>query len=216
MAADAPLRYHADYREEVTLDDGTKVVLRPIGAGDKALLLEGFQNLSDESRYRRFHGPKGSLSPAELRYLTECDGYDHFAIGAATERDGGLHGLGVARIIRQKDKPDTAEAAITVVDEAQGHGLGRILGDRLVEAARERGISRFRVMLLAENDRARALLDEVAPSDILKPPVETEGSSMTFEVELPEPTPEHVPAWYEAWRRLLAVAARIYALARGE
>lgn len=215
MESEPALRFGADYREELELTDGSKVTLRPIGPADKELLLDGFAHLSAESRLRRFLGPKAALSAAELSYLTECDGYDHFAIGAVQKRDDGLHGVGVARIIRLPEQPDTAEAAITVVDEVQGQGLGRVLGDRLVSAARERGIHRFRVTLLADNERAHALLDEIAPSDLLKPPIERGAGTVTFEVELPDPPPEPEPAWREAWRNLLSLAAKFYALARG-
>ena len=215
MTDPAALRFCPDYEEEVALDDGSRVTLRLVRPGDKPLLLDGFAHLSPESRYRRFLGPKNNLSAAELRYLTECDGVDHFALGAVRRDDAGEHGLGVGRIIRLRDRPDTAEAAVTVVDEAQGRGLGRLLGERLVAAAQERGIHRFRVLLLAGNERARSLLDEVAPSDLLKPPVESEGGSLTFEVELPPPPPPRQPGWRDAWRHLLSLAARAYAITRG-
>ena len=48
--------------------------IRPIGPEDKLALAEGFERLSDESRYRRFLAPRGSLSDAELRYLTVVEG----------------------------------------------------------------------------------------------------------------------------------------------
>src|SRR5207244_92171 len=111
----------------------------------------GFAGLSAESRYRRFFSAKDRLSEAELRYLTEVDGVDHFALGALHDGEG----AGVARFVRLRDRPDTAEAAIVVVDERQGCGLGRLLLTRLTEAARERGITRFRSDVLARNQAAR-------------------------------------------------------------
>src|SRR5262245_36906785 len=103
MTVEPALRFHHDYQEEVALDDGSRVTLRLVRPGDKPLLLEAFARLSPESRYRRFLGPKSNLSPAELRYLTECDGVDHFALGAVVRDDAGEHGLGVGRIIRLRD-----------------------------------------------------------------------------------------------------------------
>jgi hypothetical protein len=76
--------------------------LRPT---DKELLRTGFEHLSSESRYARFFTPKSSLSDGELDYLTVVDQEDHVAIGAASERDGGRTGLGVARFIRFADRP---------------------------------------------------------------------------------------------------------------
>ncbi len=214
----SPLRFGEGYREDLTLDDGTAVHLRLIRPDDKAMLLEGFAHLSEESRYRRFLAVKATLSPTELRYLTECDGIDHLAIVASRPAADGqpVQGLAVARIIRLPDRPDTAEAAITVIDEAQNKGLGRLLGERLVRAALERGIRYFRVMLLAGNDRARALLDEAAPLSMLKPALEAGDGTLTFEIELPElpPPPAQEPLWREAWHRLLTLAAQAYALTR--
>src|SRR5439155_13541866 len=39
------------------LRDGTPVLIRPIRPGDKALLVDGFARLSEESRLRRFLSP---------------------------------------------------------------------------------------------------------------------------------------------------------------
>src|SRR5436305_11121880 len=131
-------RFDASWREEAVLEGGTRATLRMLGPDDKALLRAGFEQLSAASRYRRFHGPKASLSEAELRYLTECDGENHFAVGATAIIDGHEQGVGVARCIRLRDRPEVAEAAITVVDAWQGRGLGKLLLHRLMEAAHER------------------------------------------------------------------------------
>src|SRR5258708_40262776 len=85
---------------DVTLDDGPRVRLRPIVPQDKAMLDDGFANLSDESRYRRFAGAVSKLTPALLAYLTEIDYTDHFAWVAFASGDPGRPGLGVARYVR--------------------------------------------------------------------------------------------------------------------
>ena len=83
--------------------------------------------------------PKARLTEGELRYLTDVDGVDHFAIGAARRhlmsKD---EGVGSARFVRIAEEPDTAEPAVTVIDSYQGKGLGSILLQRLIEAAWER------------------------------------------------------------------------------
>ncbi len=73
------LFFDARYRERARLDDGSEIVLRLIRPTDKELLRRAFNTLSDESRYRRFFTQKRELSEAELTYLTELDGHDHFA-----------------------------------------------------------------------------------------------------------------------------------------
>ena len=79
---EATYHFHRDYEETVHLKDGTRVVLRPIRASDSQLLLEGFERLSPQSRYTRFLAPKKKLTDKELRYRTEVDGIDHFALVA--------------------------------------------------------------------------------------------------------------------------------------
>ena len=56
--------------------------------------------LSEQSIQRRFLGPKPSLSASELRYLTEVDGHDHYAIVAIPD-DGDDRIVAVARFVRR-------------------------------------------------------------------------------------------------------------------
>jgi hypothetical protein len=56
----------------VILRDGASVKLRPIAPEDKPLLVDVFERLSAESRYRRFFTNLRELSHAALAYLTEA------------------------------------------------------------------------------------------------------------------------------------------------
>lgn len=171
--------FDAAYSERAILRDGTAINLRLVRPGDKEIFLEAWERLSPESRYRRFLSPKPMLTDAELRYLTELDQVDHLAIGAAVDRGGTTQGLGVARFVRVADRADAADVAVTVVDDAQRKGLGRLLVSRLIAAARERGIDRFVCDVLATNDPMRALIRSLAPgvTEVLDGP--------TFRVDMP-------------------------------
>jgi GNAT superfamily N-acetyltransferase len=142
--------------------------------------------MSPTSRYLRFFAPKSELSDAELRYLTECDGVDHVAIGATRvdDDDRETDGLGVARFIRSHDDREVAEAAIAVVDEVQRKGLGTMLFQRLVAAAAERGIARFRCDVLAENAGMIDLIESFDPERT----VTLDAGVMTIELVLPTPS----------------------------
>lgn len=180
------------YVERAALKDGTQVTLRLVTPEDKEILRTGFERLSLASRYARFHAPKTKLSADELRYLTECDQADHFAIGAVREPQGDEResvGLGVARFIRDRDDARLAEAAIAVADEAQGKGLGRLLFLRLCAAAAERGIERFQCDVLGGNHGMKALLDAISPERH----VEIASGVMSIEVVLPNVTPTQPP-----------------------
>jgi ribosomal protein S18 acetylase RimI-like enzyme len=190
-----PRFFSLDYVEDAVLADGTSVRLRLIRPDDKELLRAGFDRLSPESRYARFLAPKTALSDDELRYLCEVDHENHLAIGAVREpRDGdpspGPVGMGIARFIRLSDPPNTAEAAIAVADEAQHRGLGRLLFLRLVAAAAERGIERFRCEVLGSNAGMARLLAELAPDRS----VEVGSGVMSIEMKIPNVPPTQPPA----------------------
>ena len=143
------------YQEKAVLHDGTEVILRPVIPADKLLLAHGMDNFSPASRYQRFLGARADLTTTDLRYLTEIDGVDHFAIGALVWPD---EGIGVARFVRFDHEPAIAEPAIAVIDAYQNKGLGRLLFSRLIAAARERGIQRFCGSMLAGNKPMNSLL----------------------------------------------------------
>ncbi|HEY8039965.1 MAG TPA: GNAT family N-acetyltransferase [Polyangiaceae bacterium] len=156
------MRTGPDFREEHTLTDGTRVVLRHVRPADAPELRRAFERLSPESRYRRFFGGLSRLSDETLRYLTDVDGRDHVAVVGTTESPDlkSEIGLGIARFVRMADEPTVAEAAVTVVDDAQRKGLGRILAMTLAEAARERGVHTFRADVLADNEPMREIMHE--------------------------------------------------------
>lgn len=182
-------RYGEDYRETVTLSDGRKLRLRPIRPADKELILEGFDAMSPESRYARFMTHKTALNERELRYLTELDGVDHFAIIALQPRMVTRNrGVGTARFVRLTDHRDTAEPAVTIVDEFHGKGLGSLLLARLLEAAWERDIRWFRSELLAGNVAMKRLVESLTDHAQFRP--SGDGCLVaTFPVPEPQDTP---------------------------
>jgi GNAT superfamily N-acetyltransferase len=144
----------------VQLTDGTELVIRPIRPADKARLAAGLTRLSETSVQRRFLGPKPRLTQAELRYLTEVDGHDHYAIVAVDPHTDDL--VAVGRWVRLLGSPLDAEAAVVVCDDLQGRGLGKELARRLADAARVRGIRRIHATMLSDNPPAHALMRVIA------------------------------------------------------
>lgn len=147
------------------LRDGTRVRLRVVRRADRELLRRGFDRLSPRSRYLRFLSPKNGLSDTELDDLLTLDERDRFAVGAQKLQPGGGEGegLGIARFARVPGTPAVAEAAVTVMDEAQGKGLGTLLLARLAAAARERGIGRFTCEFHAGNEQVWHLVNRLGP-----------------------------------------------------
>lgn len=151
----------AERTHELSLRDGTRLRLRPVRPEDKAALRAGFQRLSSRARHLRFLSPLTELSDGGVRYLTEIDYHRHFA-WAAFSLDGPREfGVGVARYISDPNRPDTAEPAVTIIDEFQGRGLGTLLLNLLIRTAVEHGITEFQASLLEDNQAMRQVFQRL-------------------------------------------------------
>ena len=139
------------------LPSGSRVWIRPIEPGDKEKLVNGLRQLSEESIRKRFLAAKPRFTSAELRYLTEVDGFNHIALVAVLEDDPDEL-VAVARCVRLPDRHDTAEMAIVVGDPWQRRGLGRRLAIMLADAASLQGVERFSATMLSDNPAALALM----------------------------------------------------------
>jgi RimJ/RimL family protein N-acetyltransferase len=153
--------------------------VRPIEPDDRDAVQGAFARLSEKSRYQRFMSAINELSESQLRYLTEVDHHDHEAL-IAFDRESGL-GVGVGRYVRLDDGP-SAEAAVTVVDEWQGRGLGTALCRLLAARAREEGIERFTALLLATNDQMHDVLASLGPASVIS----RDAGTVEVEVAIPE------------------------------
>ena len=123
--------------------------------------MRGFARLSPESRYRRFLVAMPELMEEMARYLTVIDHHDHEAIIALDDNTG--EGIGVARYVRSKERPDVAEVAVTVIDDWQGRGLGTLLLEAISARARAEGIRTFSALILATNDEMIELFSAWTP-----------------------------------------------------
>ena len=176
-----------DTGEYVPLRDGAEVLVRAVRPEDKPLFVAGWSHLSDESVYTRFLAPRDSLSVNELAFFTEIDHVDHEAVGAldAVTREG----VGVARYVREANRPHVAEAAVTVIDAWQHRGLGGKLLRRLTARATENRIRIFSASLFAENDAMLTLFEKLGEVSVTR----RDGPVLEIVVELPLelPTLEH-------------------------
>lgn len=161
------------------LRDGTRILVRPVLPEDRERLREGFARLSARSRYRRFLTSLEHLSDQQVRDLTEIDYDDRMAWVAVDPSRPSLPGLGVARYVRIAEEPAVAEAAVTVLDEYQGRGIGTILLRVLAESARERGIRSFRGYVLAENAPMMDILHDLGAT------AAPEGPLLRVDVPIP-------------------------------
>ncbi len=180
----------------ITLRDGSRIRIRQGHRADRALLLRGFQRLSPESRYRRFLVTTTELSDEMVRYLTQIDHHNHEAMIALDEQTG--EGIGVARYVRNQERPDAAEVAVTVIDEWQGRGVGTLLLEVICGRAREEGINTFTALMLATNQEMMDVFRGLGPVRIV------DHETGTVEIEMPIPTIGVPPGL----KKLLEVSAR--------
>lgn len=144
------------------LRSGDSVRVRPLRRSDAPALGRAVEQLSDQSRYRRFHSAS-PLSEKMLHHLTNIDHHDHEAFIALAP---GSEIVGVARCIRDPEAAETAELAILVVDGWQRRGLGTLLVGELAARAAELGISQFTADILAENAPTLALAHSLGETQL--------------------------------------------------
>ena len=132
------------------------VIIRPLQNGDTRTVAAVFERLSDESRRRRFGGPKPRLSELELAALSRVDGEHHVLVAYV---DGDREPAGLARLARQGR---AAEVAFEVVDVHQGRKVGSALARVLAADARAAGIVELHATVTGDNRRAMSLLSRPA------------------------------------------------------
>jgi GNAT superfamily N-acetyltransferase len=158
---DELLRIGAPY----TLRDGSQIRIRQGHHCDRQLLLDGFDRLSPESRHRRFLAPMPDLHETTIEYLLDVDHHNHEAMVAIDPITG--NGIGVARYVRDPDRRDAAEVAVTVVDDWHGRGVGTLLLEGIGQRARAEGITTFTALMLASNTDMMDVLRGLGPLEIV-------------------------------------------------
>jgi L-amino acid N-acyltransferase YncA len=132
------------------------VSIRPLRNGDTTTVAAVFKRLSDESRRRRYGGPKPRLSAAELEQLSRVDARHHVLVAYV---DGDPAPAGLARLVRSGR---TAEVAFEVVDEHQGRKIGSALARVLAADARAAGIVELHATVTGDPKRVSSLLTRSA------------------------------------------------------
>ena len=149
--------YPAELEEDIEWG-GEKILLRPIRPEDGPAHMAFFAALSpDDIRYRMFVRIR-ELQPSQLARFTQID-YDREMafIATRTNADGRHETLGVARVVADPDNIQ-AEFAVTVRSDLKGHGLGRILMEKLIAYCRRRGTREIVGEALPQNTRVIQLV----------------------------------------------------------
>ena len=137
------------------LKDGRHVLVRPLTADDREREYTFIKGLSPQSRHARFLGEINEPGKPLMDQLMNVDNQQRVAFIALVHDNGKLIEIGVARYAAATEHE--CECAVTVADEWQQLGLGYILMQHLIKAARANGFNRMYTVDAATNTRLRDL-----------------------------------------------------------
>jgi RimJ/RimL family protein N-acetyltransferase len=136
----------------VELRDGTVVSMRCIHPDDAPRLRVFYAQLSPSSAFFRFLASWKELTLERAEYLTHVDYRTRMAFVATLERAGQEFMIGfTSYACIGSYKNGIAEAAVVVLDQYQGLGLGTALLEHLAAHARTRKIHTFVGTVHVEN-----------------------------------------------------------------
>ncbi len=92
-----------------------------------------------------------SLPDRLVRHLTEIDHENHEAWLAAIDVGADYHPIAVARFVRDASSDRAAEIALTVIDDYQHRGVGKMLMFILAESAALHGVKTFTALVHSDN-----------------------------------------------------------------
>jgi acyl-CoA synthetase (NDP forming)/GNAT superfamily N-acetyltransferase len=136
---------------DVLLSDGATVRVRPIRPDDADRIVALHSRLSERTRYLRYFSAYPRIPPRDLERFVNVD--HHAREAFVVEQGGDL--IAVGRYERlgghEADHVNQAEVAFVVEDAHQSRGIGSILIEHLIAAAREEGIEAFVADVLPTN-----------------------------------------------------------------
>ncbi|MEH0516049.1 GNAT family N-acetyltransferase [Streptomyces sp. B21-106] len=159
------------------LADGTTVCIRPALPGDREQLQGFYEEMSpDNLRLRFFAASRRSAAMAAERACARPHpGYR----ALLAEADGRV--IGIAEYDTGGER-DGAEISIAVADGLHHRGVGTLLVEHLVSAARAEGITTFTAEALSENHEVLRLFADLG----LRTPLRFEGPEVRCTVHLDE------------------------------
>lgn len=134
--------------------DGRSLLIRPVRPADADALVRFVASLSRSTLSYRLLGPVVRIREDEVRRAAVVDHHDELTLVALL----GNSIVGTGRYVRSAEDPERAGITFTVADELQGQGLGRLLLERVVAAARPRGVRVLAADVLPDNTRMIQIL----------------------------------------------------------
>lgn len=142
--------YPAHLVENYQLPDGTDITIRPIRPEDAEIEQRFTHDLSKEAKYFRFMSALQELTPDMLVRFTQIDYHNEMALIVVRQTRSGEEEIGVGRYVTNLDKK-SCEFALVVSDKWQRKGIAHLLMLKLMDIARDRGLSKMEGEVLSNN-----------------------------------------------------------------
>ena len=135
------------------------VTIRPMTAEDSKIEADFVRSLSLQTKHERFFEGIKELSPKMLKQLCDIDGKNVMAFVATIQDMGKEKQIGVCRYATGSEG-SAIEIAVTVADDWQHQGIGKLLMKPLVEYAKDNGIKKLYSIYLTRNVAMHHLADD--------------------------------------------------------
>ena len=177
MMAPEGLTYPDQYELLVDIAEVGRIKIRPFQPDDIALYETLFKSLTPRSIYLRFFCFLKQLSPSMREQLVCFDHQRDIALAALLLQGDKETMVAEARVI-QTGQDRGAEFSVLVADHLQGKGIGTILMEQCIRAARELGMTTLWALVSSENSSARRLARRLGFSEKAIPRTSTRELEM--------------------------------------
>ena len=140
--------YPKEWEQQLTLQDGTSILVRPLRPEDELSLHAFHERVTAEDLRLRFFAPIKDFSHVFLARLTQLDYARAMAFAAFDGATGEI--MGVVRMHADANY-EKAEYAILIRSDLKGRGLGWKLMELMIRYARSEGLRRIEGQVLREN-----------------------------------------------------------------
>ncbi|MCA9920737.1 MAG: GNAT family N-acetyltransferase [Anaerolineales bacterium] len=168
---------------QIRTKEGLLLHIRHIQDSDAPYLVDLFEHMGPESRYRRFLQPLDNPTPGlvwrEAERIAKGDPTTHDGLIAFTDLPRQLDApIAVVRYVMVE--PGIAEVALSVRDDMQGQGIGTQMMQMLAVMARDAGVKKFVGTAQNANKAVWAVLEKL-PFPMKRTP---EGVNAELEIDL--------------------------------
>jgi len=154
--------YPKELEENIRLEDGTELILRPVRPEDEPAFQDLFAHLSADAVRLRFFGPKKALTHPFAARMTQIDYDREMALVLAEPGTAGRAAVHAAVHIAADPDGIRAEYAIMVRSDMSGRGMGPLLMDRIIAYGKARGLKEISGEVLRANAPMLKVCDRFA------------------------------------------------------